>query len=207
MSDRAARNERLRDDVIIGLMVGLATGIVLSLLGGVADLSLADHQQRLENLRFVRERSSPDVDTSRPFRGLDLQEQNLSGLDLPEAKMVSALLEEADLRFIHLQGAQLQRADLREANLTDSSLYGAKFIGAQLQDAHVVHSFAWNAEFEGADLSGTDFTRTALRAADFRGAKNLDKARLQGSCWDRTTKWPEGFEPPPSADPSSCPRP
>ncbi|WP_336711063.1 pentapeptide repeat-containing protein [Arthrobacter sp. USHLN218] len=207
MSDRTERNERLRDDVIIGLVVGLATGGALFLLGNYAENSLADQQQRIENLRFVRERSSTDVDTNRPFRGLDLQGQNLSGLDLPEAKMVSADLEKSDLRFIHLQRAQLHTADLRQANLTSSSLFDTKFIDANLQDAQVMHSFAQEAEFTGADLNGTDFDGTALQAADFRGAKNLDKATLQGSCWDRTTKWPDGFQPPPSADPGSCPRP
>lgn len=207
MSDRAERNERLRDDVIIGIMVGLATGIVLLLVGGVADLTLADHQQRIENLRFVRERSSSDVDTSRPFRGLDLQEQNLSGLNLPKAEMAGAQLDNADLRFIQLRGAQLHSADLRKANLTDSTLYKTEFIGARLQDARIKHSFAWKAKFQGADLSGTDFARTTLREADFTGAENLDKAKFRGSCWDRTTKWPDGFEPPPSADPGSCPQP
>jgi uncharacterized protein YjbI with pentapeptide repeats len=195
------RRQRLIDDLVIGLLVGL----MVFLVSWNFESQAAIRQERLENLRFVRDRSSDDSNHPRPFRGMDLQEQNLSGLRLPSAQFVSANLNKADLRFVLLAGAELRSADLREAKLTQTTLAGAKFDDAKLNGAALDKAFARDASFKGADLEDANFTSTSLQGADFSGASNLGNADLTGICWNEATKWPQGFEPPPSSEPGTCP--
>jgi uncharacterized protein YjbI with pentapeptide repeats len=189
-------------DVIVGTIASL-------IVFGIAyyfDAKAEDRQERLENLRFVRERSSPDKDQPRPFRGLDLEGQNLSGLRLEKAQLVGANLHGADLRFAFLKSVQFHKVDLRGAQLTQTSLGQALFIDAQLNGAFVNQAFAQGAKFEGSDVAGADFTGTALYGADLSTALNLTEANVSGICWDGSTLWPAGFTPPPSAPPDTCPK-
>jgi uncharacterized protein YjbI with pentapeptide repeats len=192
---------KLMEQAVFGIVAGLAVFLVTWHF----ESQRADNDQRLENLRFVRERSSDDPSQPRPFRGLDLANQNLSGLRLPQAQFVEADLAKADLRFVLLSGAQLRAADLREARLTQTTLNGTGFIDAQLSHASIDKAFARNASFAGSNLSGADFTGTSLQGADFSGAVGLDQADLSTVCWDESTRWPEGFTPPPSDAPENCP--
>jgi uncharacterized protein YjbI with pentapeptide repeats len=55
-----------------------------------------------------------------------------------------------------------------------------------------------------AYLRGTDLSGAHLTGADLRGANltlaDLDGTDLDGVAHDETTTWPEGFDPPPSAE-------
>ena len=57
----------------------------------------------------------------------DLQDANLSGVDLECANLQDAILEGADLRGADLRGANLLGANLHDANLEYACLYGTIF--------------------------------------------------------------------------------
>lgn len=174
--------------------------------------------ERLENLRFVRERSNPDPNTLRPFAGLDLEGAILTGLELPGADLAHANLLETDLARANLTGAmffnaRLTRAWLVGANLTGADLGGAiapaaEFHRANLTGARLGAHLA-GANFMKANLRGADFGSYAdATDADFRGA-DLSGADLRGAelaganwyevCWDASTLWPTDVSPPSSA--------
>jgi hypothetical protein len=69
----------------------------------------------------------------------------------------------------NLQCADLSRTDLRETRLDGANLRGAALTSADLREASL----------RGADLTEADLTR----------------AVLHGATYDRSTRWPEGFDP------------
>ena len=100
----------------------LALGIGLLLFGGqwFLDDRRAEREERLENLRFVRERALiEDAERGdRPFAGLDLAGMDLRGLNLQRADLRDNL-SEAKLLFADLSSADLTGADLSGADFTD----------------------------------------------------------------------------------------
>jgi uncharacterized protein YjbI with pentapeptide repeats len=103
------------------------------------------------------------------------------------------------LIFAPLAGAQLFEADLHGANLC----------GANLRGADLTHACLNGATLAGADLRGVCFDDTpmGLTYVDFL---LLDKVTgrwrsvppvtlmnvdLRGARYDRTTRWPAGFDP------------
>ena len=108
----------------------------------------------LRKLRFLNMSSEQLLNLyaleERDFRGVNLSQQILSGVDLKgadlsEAKLEHAVLERADLtranlrradlRNVHLKGADLSWANLREANLQGANMRGADLTGADLTGA------------------------------------------------------------------------
>jgi uncharacterized protein YjbI with pentapeptide repeats len=140
------------------------------------------------------------------FQHADATGANLAGTDLSGAYMQFAQLAEASMSQSDLSHAALDRADLRgidfhltnltqasmaEADLRDatlSSLQGApsNFMGADLRNAYLGFDFR-RVEMHGAKLSGADLTNSLLRPSN-----------LSSACYDNTTTWPKGFEPPKS---------
>lgn len=140
------------------IVVAVAIGLVISGLQLLTDNNREAVSTRLENLRFVRERSSANVDLARPFSSLDLQEQQLAGLSLPRADFEWAMLRDAQLQYADLTGAQLQYADLHRAvlegtNLTDANLTEADLSGADLTEARLAGADLTEADLTGVDLS------------------------------------------------------
>jgi uncharacterized protein YjbI with pentapeptide repeats len=207
-------------DIVVALLIAL-----LVLLGQKwVDDSRADRDraiaadqnrqaQRLENLRFVRDRSSRgDQDQPRPFAGLDLAGMNLAGLYLRGADFSAADLEGANLNLTDLAapapgpkpepGPDAPGApgslglsfptgsptDFTGANLCSTGLTGANLQGANLTRANL----------SGADLRATNLSETDLIGADLSGTQ-LKQELLRGVSYDNSTIWPDGFAPPPSA--------
>ncbi len=53
-------------------------------------------------------------------------------------------------------------------------------------------------DLSGADLSDAKLSQTEITQTDLCGTKlltNLHNADLSGSIYDKTTQWPEGFNP------------
>lgn len=166
--------------------------------------------ERLENLRFVRDRSSSAF-MERPFANLNLRDQSLNGLNLRGADLTKADLSGADLSFIQLESA-IEPVD--PENLQDylnpvrhgTSLKGvracrADFTGARLAGADMSWGNFSDADFGLADLAGTD-----LRGADLSRAKLAERnfdgsafagrplpANQTGAIYDDATTWPVGF--------------
>lgn len=196
------------------LLVGLISGAVVA-AGAMNGQAIIDdrrslREERAENLRFVRERSSEGL-VSRPFQALDLEGQNLSGLALAKADLARAKLRGAVLHEVDLTGASLTDADLGEVQMS-----GALLSGAELTSVNLSHTNLIGSNFTGANLTGADLRAAALHGADLSDV-NLTLARLEGAnlydavldkaflmnsqgitvCYDETTYWPDGFEPPP----------
>lgn len=188
--------------------------------------------QRRDDLRFVREVASAPGAAARPFDGLDLTEANISGLplgcDMPPApdcaSFVRTTLKQASLVGADLRGARFQvsnaasasfaRADLRRAYFDTSDLASTDFEQADLRGAIFGDSFVYDdgeePSFRHADLRGTRFVvETSVDVDGVVGfgdlilATPLGELGFDGSCWDETTVWPAGFEPPPS-NPEAC---
>ena len=119
-TDRSGRVvEGRRRSLLVASLIGL---LVLAASNRAADQrSLSE--QRLENLRFVRDRSVPE-EIDRPFVAIDLHSMNLSGLILVDADLLDADLSQAKLVGVQLDDASLASADLSSADLTGASLVG-----------------------------------------------------------------------------------
>lgn len=119
---------------------------------------------------------------TRPYamRGelVDLRNADLSRLDLSGA----------DLRFVLLDGANLQNTNLLRADLSEAKLGSAKLAGANLYESNLSFADMSNAQadestnFAGANLHMTDFSacnlgNSSLNQAWKLEAKNLNKAK------------------------------
>jgi uncharacterized protein YjbI with pentapeptide repeats len=166
----------------------------------------AQSAQRLEDLRFVRERASSSGQPAEAFSEFDLQCQDLSWLPLDQADFDRADLRHTNSVGISLRDSHLLSADLRGANmvkavLDNSGLVNVDFGGADLTNASLrgalLHG-AWliSTVLKGADLTGAHLEANDtlvitghqpahldpanLAGADLEGAK-LDRANLSGA--------------------------
>jgi uncharacterized protein YjbI with pentapeptide repeats len=105
-----------------------------------------------------------------------------------------APLEAADLHGAMLACVDLSRTDLRGADLSHTDLSDAYLAGARLGSANI-----GEATLSGAILRTADLQDAVLRDADLRGAvltdADLRGCDLRGASYDRTTAWPESFDP------------
>ena len=210
--------------ILLGAVLTFGFGLVNGQLASESEQRRAEQSERLENLRFVRDRSGGD-DTlhvvERPFVGMDLYEMNLSLLMLPGAEFVRADLRYTDFRNTDLSGADLRNAQLdgaalNSAMLPDAILRSARLVGVNLCDADLTgalmeRAILTNADFTtkdcdvrdkdraadltGADLTGADLTGADLTGADLTGA-DLTGADLTDVCYTAKTTWPSDFRPP-----------
>ncbi|WP_369292758.1 pentapeptide repeat-containing protein [Rhodococcus indonesiensis] len=118
-----------KEDLLSGLVIAAGVGFV-TFVGQLHFDDLRDARaQRLEDLRFVRDRSAEGY-LPRPFQGVDLEGQNLNGLRLEAADF-----QFAKLSNVRLIGTFLGNANFHEADLRGAELYGAQFYNATLMDA------------------------------------------------------------------------
>lgn len=121
----------------------------------------------------------------------DLTGADLTDSDMDVVDLIRAVLVGADAR-----GATIQRARLGSSNLSSARFNNANMSGAYLDDADLTH-----ADLRGADLTDANLTRAVLRGTDLRQAI-LTNSNLTHVCYDSTTQWPAGFNPPQAPD---CP--
>ena len=95
----------------------------------------------------------------------------------------------ADLKGAKLKGAQLAHVNLRGADLTDADLSGADIRGADLRGAGLTDTDLSGADLRGAYLSGAELRGAGLTDADLSGAD------LRGAQADKSTSWPDDFDP------------
>jgi len=103
----------------------------------------------------------------------------IEGVNLPEAYLEGASLENVQLKESNVWGAYLKQATLRQAELSGAVLAGAHFEEADLENARLK-----GADLRGANLRGADMERVLFEEADLRGA-NLENADLQYSSLSR----------------------
>lgn len=155
------------------------------------------------------------------FTGEDVSKRSFARKPLEGAQFDAATATEADFTEARLARAVFRGAQLAEARFDRADLTGADFREATMRWTSFTDADASGANFEGADLSKAHLRRTILRGAnlrklaaigsgealDFRGADvrgaNLTgfqeggavPAKWRGAKYDRTTKWPKGFDP------------
>lgn len=128
--------------------------------------------------------------SGRDFRGINLSNASLSGVDffdadLSDANLSGAILGRANLGRCNLNKASLNGASLIEADLTlatlkESNCINANFWGARLLDANLSE-----ANLQGADLIFVNFVRANLSSANLEGT-NLNGAMLVETKIDKT---------------------
>jgi uncharacterized protein YjbI with pentapeptide repeats len=170
-------NTWVKEGLIFTVLFGIITGVITFAVQNHFDIQRENQTIRLENLRFVRENSLSENSRERPFQGLDLSEQILSGLSLSKSNFENAKLSrvsfiDTDLRDSVFKKSVARHSDFMYANLDNSDFSDAdvgesKFLFAQLVDS----------DFSNANLKGADLFRADLRSADLSGA-NLNGARL-----------------------------
>ena len=121
---------------------------------------------------------------------LDLRDANLSNAKLNRANLTStklfrANLDGADLSFANLSSAELFRASLGNAklffaNLSSANLNGADLSGTDVSLANLMGADLSNATLNNTDLSFANLSNTKLLAANFTGAQ-LSFANLKGA--------------------------
>ncbi len=123
------------------------------------------------------------------LRGADLRQVDLSRLPLAcllgglipkgqedmqkQREMAAILLEDANLRQTHLEGAILRAAHLERAILHEASLQGANLRAAHLEKANLYRAQLQESYLRDAHLQGAD-----LRGAFLDTASNLTNATL-----------------------------
>lgn len=167
-------------------------------------LSQEPQIQRLQDLRFVRDRSS-EAYQPRPFRQFDLAGQNLANLQLKGANLVQADLTKANLAGTDLssQGAIKAAPGVPAAAGQASFLQGVNLCHAVLTGAKLSYTYLVNANLTGVDLTTTTLTGAVLNGADLSGATlpsdpASKESLLKNISYDETTVWPKDFQPPES---------
>lgn len=118
----------------------------------------------------------------------------LIGEDLQNGSFIKT-----DLRGAELDNANLSSADLSEASLIVAFLKNAILRNAILRNARLIGANFTNANLEQSDLTGADIGGANFKDARLFGAKMLcdriDSAIFEGAYFDKSTKWPEEFNP------------
>ncbi len=100
----------------------------------------------------------------------------LQGADLCNAKLMQAMLKDAQLEEADLTAAYLIRADLSGANLSRADLTQAVLSEANLS---------------GADFDGAELEDTFLNGANLKNALNLTCDQIELSNFDKDTIFPD----------------
>ncbi|NQE35353.1 pentapeptide repeat-containing protein [Microcoleus asticus] len=105
---------------------------------------------------------------------------NISGANLSEANLSEANLNVARLSSTNLSRAILNGASLNVANLVRADLSAAQLIGASLIRSELVRCELSQTNFTGANLTEADLREVKLTQANLCGA-NLSGANLRGA--------------------------
>jgi len=115
----------------------------------------------------------------------DLREAHLNGAQLPGVHLMGADLSSANLEHAYLRRAHLQRTKLVGGHLERVNLYEANLTGAILKRVNLSRAILKGANVRNADLENADLRGANLQDADLQGCnlKNavLWEAKLQGA--------------------------
>ena len=113
--------------------------------------------------------------------------RDTGGLDLAQADLADARLEETDLSGANLRRASLAGALARSAGFAGACLEEADFAGADLSGARFTGIAGGQASFREAMLEDADFSGATMRFA------RLDKALLDGARFEDADLWGTDF--------------
>ena len=102
------------------------------------------------------------------LRFCQLENRNLTGVQLNDANLQGADLQGADLQGADLQSTILKSTKLKNAKLKGADLKGADLKGADLQDADLRNTNLQWADLQNANLSGALFSGAKISGAVFK---------------------------------------
>ena len=143
----------------------------------IATLEQLDGDRKAVLLQFLAK--SNLLDSDRPIIslvGADLSGANLNNVNLSKLDLRDANLSNAKLNRANLTGTKLFRANLDGADLSFANLSSAELFRASLGNAKLFFANLSSANLNGADLSDTDVSLANLMGADLSNAilKNTD---------------------------------
>ena len=149
--------------------------------------------------------------------GANLRSADLRGVDLCDANLSDANLKWTDLSESHVRDIQQGPANRTSAVSEDinewesreeageDDLISTNLSRANLSRAHLIEASLESANLRGANLRGTNLSgtqlyeanleRATLVGAKLREAIRLESAKLKEAVYDKTTEFPEGFNP------------
>lgn len=143
------------------------------------------HEARLIH---AKDGKSPIIDLrDADLSGAKLNDMELQYVSLKRAYLKGATLARTNLNMAKMNGARLMNADLSHANLNNAEMIRINLANAMLSNAELHNAnLAW-ADFNGADLRGTDLQWSILLWAVFTDAQFSHKTILPDSSnWTTT---------------------
>lgn len=178
-------------DVTIGVVSSLAVGLLLAGYQAtiddkreqqtqVVEADRSERDQVLANVTFIRETIRDAPEGPKPFRGMNLRDADLSGLDL--GCPVHYVPDGGWARDHAENCADFTGADLTGARLDGANLTGALLVDGSLERVSAVNLFAPAASI-GGNLDGSRFDGAVLFGSVFRspeGAASFVDTSLDG---------------------------
>jgi uncharacterized protein YjbI with pentapeptide repeats len=169
---------------------------------GVEINTRAEVEWIMEDQRWAGERDSigvPHADfqqaiiKAEDLSGIQLREANLSGAILEEIRLDDAYLAEANFNGAFMRGASLNRVDLEKASLRDAYLHRAQLNtsdleSADLSGAHLNKASLQQAILHRAILRGTELGQANLSGADLRESLLDSGTLLHRTHFDTSTR-------------------
>lgn len=123
------------------------------------------------------------------FRGKNLYQSILQGVQIMWADFSGAQMNEADMSGAVMAFGDFSKTDLRDAKMANANLQGANFQGANLAGA----------DLNGANLQGVNLLWANLSNTDLQGVNltqtNPAWANVREAKYNSKTKFPAGFNP------------
>lgn len=130
---------------------------------------------------------------------IDLHQATIREANLIDSNFNLANLKNINLSDSCLDSSYLIRCNLQNANLTRTSFKNACLVGANLKQAHLEESNLESADLKAVNLQQAYLHKACFYQADLRKANLqqtfLEGAYLEGSYYDETTKFDNGFDP------------
>lgn len=119
------------------------------------------------------------------LKGVDFRGADLIGVDFRGADLRGAKINTEDLIWVHIQGADLrgfnfENEDLRSVDMSDANLQGVNFKRANMKHSKFYQADLDNADLEEANLESANLSYTRLQNANLSSAW-LYKANLRGA--------------------------
>jgi uncharacterized protein YjbI with pentapeptide repeats len=164
--------------IAFGLLIGLP--VVWLLLSSSMENYSGQEKIASTPVKNCDGRSSPRITTLGTLKispNVNLENRNLSCLNLKDV-----ILNNANLRRVNLEGTNLEGVDLSDANLENANLRRTYLRGARLINTNLSDSNLNNADLRNANLDRTMFGSALLEGVNLKGAylfkANLASVRL-----------------------------
>ncbi|MCG7251856.1 pentapeptide repeat-containing protein [Corynebacterium pseudodiphtheriticum] len=180
-------------DIVIPIIVSIVVGSLLTFAQIYDSKNQADTAERLENLRYVRDRAQVATPANLSPRCLgtggsiftpDTPTTN-SSTDKPDPSIPELPFKDFDLKEQNLSGLWLNCANFSGANLEGADLSSAFLIKAKFNGANLKNADLRYANLELAQLGGADLRNADLREANLLGTpthlSTFENANLQGT--------------------------